>query len=380
MNATKKASKKGVLMPPAVGYSLNVLWTLLRDFKIQSRYWPRFLLMVLINLINWPFRTYERLFINPRYRQLKEGTELIFIVGHWRSGTTHLHNLISQDPQMGYTTTYQSVFPDTLFNRLGYFLFEGFARLLIPGRRAGDNVRLGMQLPQEEEFALGAKTPLCFYYFWMFPKDIRRIYERSIRFKNVSPSLINQWNKDYELLISKALKNTGTSVYLSKNPSHTGRVEHLLKRFPKAKFIFIHRNPVEVYLSTDNFFKNMMPHLQLQQITKEERQQSIIDLYKTIMKDFFDQKALIPEGQYSEISFDNLEQTPLKCVEYIYKALNLEGYDAAKPHFQSFIDKMKSYEKNQHVISQSQMESLLVQLRPSMEAFGYEIPKHIRVV
>jgi len=281
---------------------------------------------------------------------------------------------------MGYTTTYQSVFPDTLFNRLGYFLFEGFARLLIPGKRAGDNVQLGMQLPQEEEFALGAKTPLCFYYFWMFPKDIRSIYERSIRFKNVSPSLINQWNKDYELLISKALKNTGTSVYLSKNPSHTGRVKHLLERFPKAKFIFIHRNPVEVYLSTDNFFKNMMPHLQLQQITKEERQQSIIDLYKTIMKDFFDQKTLIPEGQYSEISFDNLEQTPLKCVEHIYKALNLEGYDAAKPHFQSFIDKMKSYEKNQHVISKSHMESLLVQLRPSMEAFGYEIPKHIQVV
>lgn len=367
-------------MPPAVGYSLNVVWALLRNHKIQVRYWPRFLLMVLINLINWPFRTYERLFINPRYRQLKEGTELIFIVGHWRSGTTHLHNLISQDPQMGYTTTYQSVFPDTLFNRLGYFIFEGFARLLIPGKRAGDNVRLGMQLPQEEEFALGAKTPLCFYYFWMFPKDIRRIYERSIRFKNASPSLINQWNKDYELLISKALKNTGTSIYLSKNPSHTGRVKHLLKRFPKAKFIFIHRNPVEVYLSTDNFFKNMMPHLQLQQITKEERQQSIIDLYKTIMKDFFDQKTLIPEGQYSEISFDNLEQNPLKCVEYIYKALNLEGYDAAKPQFQSFIDKMKSYEKNHHVISQSQMESLLVHLRPSMEAFGYEIPKHIQVV
>ena len=380
MNATKKASKKGVLMPPAVGYSLNVVWALLRNHKIQVRYWPRFLLMVLINLINWPFRTYERLFINPRYRQLKEGTELIFIVGHWRSGTTHLHNLISQDPQMGYTTTYQSVFPDTLFNRLGYFIFEGFARLLIPGKRAGDNVRLGMQLPQEEEFALGAKTPLCFYYFWMFPKDIRRIYERSIRFKNASPSLINQWNKDYELLISKALKNTGTSIYLSKNPSHTGRVKHLLKRFPKAKFIFIHRNPVEVYLSTDNFFKNMMPHLQLQQITKEERQQSIIDLYKTIMKDFFDQKTLIPEGQYSEISFDNLEQNPLKCVEYIYKALNVEGYDAAKPQFQSFIDKMKSYEKNHHVISQSQMESLLVHLRPSMEAFGYEIPKHIQVV
>ena len=104
MKSTQKVSKKGVLMPPAVGYSINVLWFLLRHFKIDLRYGPRFFLTLLINLINWPFRTYERLFINPRYKQLKEGTEIIFIIGHWRSGTTHLHNLMAQDPQMGYTT------------------------------------------------------------------------------------------------------------------------------------------------------------------------------------------------------------------------------------------------------------------------------------
>ncbi|HBH23080.1 MAG TPA: sulfotransferase [Cytophagales bacterium] len=380
MKSTQKVSKKGVLMPPAVGYSINVLWFLLRHFKIDLRYGPRFFLTLLINLINWPFRTYERLFINPRYKQLKEGTEIIFIIGHWRSGTTHLHNLMAQDPQMGYTTTYQSVFPDTLFNRLGYFLFEGFARLLVPGKRAGDNVRLGMQLPQEEEFALGAKTPLCFYYFWMFPKDIRRIYERSIRFKNASSELINQWTQDYELLISKSLKNTGKRVYLSKNPSHTGRIKYLLKSFPKAKFIFIHRNPLEVFLSTDNFFKNMMPHLQLQAISKRERQQSIIDLYMSIMVDFFSQKDLIPEEQYAEVSFENLEKNPLSSIESIYKDLNIEGYSTAKPKFQSYIDQMRSYKKNKHVISKSQMELLLEHLQPTMEALGYEIPEHIQVV
>jgi len=367
-------------MPPAVGYSLHVLWSLLRTYKIQLRYWPRFLLTLLINFINWPFRTYERLFINPRYRQLKKETNIIFIIGHWRSGTTHLHNLMAQDPQMGYTTTYQSVFPDTLFNRIGYALFEGFARLLIPAKRAGDNVRLGMQLPQEEEFALGAKTPLCFYYFWMFPKDIRRIYERSIRFKDASPDLIDQWTNDYKLLISKSLKNTGKRIYLSKNPSHTGRIKHLLRIFPQAKFIFIHRNPLEVYLSTDNFFKNMMPHLQLQCISKEEREKSIINLYKSIMGDFLSQKDLIPGDQYAEVSFQDLEERPLESIETIYKVLNIKGYELAKPKLQSYIDQMKSYKKNKHVLPKPQMESLMEQLKPSMESLGYEIPEHIQVV
>lgn len=380
MKSSIKESKKGVLMPPAVGYELQVLWHLLKNFRVDLRYWPRWILTVLINLINWPFRTYERLFINPKYKTLKDGTDIIFIIGHWRSGTTHLHNLLSQDPQMGYTTTYQSVFPDTLFNRLGYFLFEGFARLLVPGKRAGDNVQLGMQLPQEEEFALGAKTPLSFYYFWMFPKDIRRIYERSIRFNGTDIREVNQWNKDYELLISKSLKNTGRPIYLSKNPSHTGRVKHLSSLFPKAKFIFIHRNPIEVYLSTDNFFKNMMPHLELQSISEEERHKTIMDLHNTIMNDFFNQKNYIPEGQYAEIAFHDLEQQPMISMETIYNILNIGGFETAKPLLQSYVDQMKSYKKNKHVISKTQMGTLLEEFEPTMRAFGYKIPENIQVV
>ncbi|MEZ5084214.1 MAG: hypothetical protein R2750_12330 [Bacteroidales bacterium] len=39
-------------------------------------------------------------------------------------GTTHLHNLLSRDKQMGYCTTYQGVFPDTIFNKIGLFLLK----------------------------------------------------------------------------------------------------------------------------------------------------------------------------------------------------------------------------------------------------------------
>lgn len=35
----------------------------------------------------------------------------VFIIGHWRSGTTFIHNVLSKDPQFGYCSTYQTVFP-----------------------------------------------------------------------------------------------------------------------------------------------------------------------------------------------------------------------------------------------------------------------------
>lgn len=362
-----------------MGYRLEVLWYFLLHFTIAFRYWPRFLLTLLINLINWPFRTYERLFINPRFKASTEAP-VIFIIGHWRSGTTHLHNLLSQDAQMGYTTTYQSVFPDTVFNKVGRFLFEGFSRLLMPGKRAGDNVRLDTKLPQEEEFTLGANTPLSFYYFWMFPKKMAHFYDRSIRFNNCTPKLLSKWNRDYRLLIQKSLANTQSPVYLSKNPSNTGRVKYLLDAFPNARFIHIHRNPIEVYLSTDNFFRNMMPHLQLQRITPQERKEGIIQLYRSIMGDFMEQKPMIPKECLVEVSYGELIAKPIATLESIYNTLSLDGLDRARPRFEAYLERKKGYKKNVHKVSRALVEELSLEFKAISETYDYDIPDTVEII
>jgi len=190
-----KSQKKGFLLPPAVGYSFKVLLYLFGNHLISIRFLPRTIITILINLINWPFRVYEKLFINQKYKGKQLENDPVFIVGHWRSGTTHLHNILCQDPQMAYVSTFQSVFPDTLFNKAGRFIFEGFARILIPGTRKGDNVILGTGLPQEEEFAIGDKTSISFYYFWMFPRSLKKFYDQCIRFKDVDNAKIRAWKK-----------------------------------------------------------------------------------------------------------------------------------------------------------------------------------------
>ncbi len=87
-----------------------------------------------------------------------------------------------QDPNMGFVTTYQSVFPDTLFTKAGRFLFEGFMRIFIPKKRKGDNVKLAADFPQEDEFTMGAYSSVCFYHFWMYPRAMKAFYRKSIAF------------------------------------------------------------------------------------------------------------------------------------------------------------------------------------------------------
>lgn len=375
-----KGQKKGFLLPPAVGYSFKVLFFLFGRHLISLRFLPRTIITLFINLINWPFRVYEKAFINGRFKDKSLDKEPIFILGHWRSGTTHLHNILCQDPQMGYVTTYQSVFPDTLFNKLGRFVFEGFARILIPGTRKGDNVILGTGLPQEEEFALGDKTPISMYYFWMFPRYILQFYQRFVKFVDTEPRAIASWKEDYKLLINKALANTKRERFLSKNPPNTGRIEVLLDMFPNAKFIHIHRNPVEVYLSTRNFFNKMLPHLQLQTIDKDRLDAIIFELYENIMKDYLSQRNKIQTGNLVEISFNELEENPLPSIQRLYEDLNLPGFDESATNFEIYLNSKKSYQKNKHRLTADLVDKIKSEWGFTMEEWSYEVPEHIEII
>lgn len=373
-------NKPGILLPPAVGYSLMILFNLYRNNNISLRYYPRLIVLGLINLINLPFRAYERRFINPRIKKLEITENPIFIVGHWRSGTTYLHNLLSQDPQMGYTTTFQSVFPDTVFNKLGRFIFLNFTKLLIPGRRKGDNVSLNPLYPQEEEFALGAKIPISFYYFWMFPTKIVSYYDSFVRFADIKKNQADDWKSDYKLLIKKALKNTNGKIYLSKNPPNTGRIKILLEMFPNAKFIHIHRNPIEVFLSTCNFYKKMMPPLQLQNIGDDRNDANIIEIYKSIMNDFFYQKKLIPEGNLLEVAYDELEKNPELILKDIYQQFGLKGYNNAKPLFEMYYGSQRQYKKNIHKISNTRLQKIINEWSHTITEYNYKIPENVEII
>ena len=76
----------------------------------------------------------------------------IFILGHWRSGTTFVHNVFAQDSRFGYTTTYQTVFPHYMMSL--QWVLKPLMKIFIPSHRPTDKMELHPDLPQEEEFAL----------------------------------------------------------------------------------------------------------------------------------------------------------------------------------------------------------------------------------
>ena len=150
--------------------------------------------------------------------------------------------------------------------------------------------------------------------------------------------------------------------------------------FPNAKFIHIHRNPIEVFLSTQKFFNKMLPHLQFQTIEKKEIDAAIITLYKNLMGDYLIQKKLIPVGNLFEISFDQLEEDPTAILQELYQKLNLTGFDQAQPKFHEYLKSVDHYKKNKHLIKREQLNTLLTEWEFCMNSLNYTVPKTLNII
>ena len=83
----------------------------LRGNKVEPRHYIKILLTGLSIIIFWPFRVYERFSFRKKLKNYESAQDLIFIIDHWRSGTTHLHSTLCQAESASYLTTYYSVFP-----------------------------------------------------------------------------------------------------------------------------------------------------------------------------------------------------------------------------------------------------------------------------
>lgn len=109
-----------VTKEPLAGDTLSNLLRLLvqNRFKIDFRYMPRMLYAITISSIMAPFRIKEHIMFEKTIKETEIKHDPIFILGHWRSGTTYLHNVLSLDKNLGYFSTFHAMLP-------GVFLGSG---------------------------------------------------------------------------------------------------------------------------------------------------------------------------------------------------------------------------------------------------------------
>lgn len=287
---------------------------------------------------------------DSRYKKLLADKPLdnapVFILGHWRSGTTFVHNVLSCDKHFGYNTTYQTVFPHLMM--WGQPFFKKNMAWLMPDKRPTDNMELAVDLPQEEEFALANMMPYTYYNFWFLPKYMQEYCDKYLLFDDISEEELKTFEEVFTKLIKISLWNTKGTQFLSKNPPHTGRVKELVKMFPNAKFIYLMRNPYTVFESTRSFFTNTIQPLKLENITNEQIEENILSIYAKLYHKYEADKHLIPEGNLIEVKFEDFEADSLGMTKEIYSKLSIPGFAEAEADIEAYLGKKKGYKKNKY--------------------------------
>jgi len=296
----------------------------------------------------------------------------IFILGHWRSGTTHLYNVLSKAEHFAYVSPFATGLPWD-FLLLGRMLRPLLTRQL-PAHRFIDRIPVTPTAPQEDELALANMSDLSFFHGIYFPRQFHDWFARGVFLDGVSAAERRDWEAKLRLLYDKLQMAQPGRRLLIKNPVYTARVAQLRALWPEAKFIHIHRNPYKVFPSMRNFYSALFEEFALQDWSHLDIDEVIFSTYERMMRRMQADTADLPPEQFIEIGFDRLQADPLGEIEGIYRQLELDGFDEAKPAFAAYLKSVAGYQKNVYTRPKETDRAVAARWGDFIERWGYEAP------
>lgn len=352
------------------GCKYPFLKKLLKECTVEKPYRSKLFWTKLASQVTTGVSYIDQLRYNSLSRNLEIEKDPIYILGHWRSGTTLLHNLLCTSQDAVYPTTYQSVFPNNLFFLQG--LIKKIVEFYMPEKRLVDQVKLHVDFPQEEDFALGNEAGFSFYYWFYFPKDYRRFTEEYLRLSTEDPSTRTFYKDGYTRFIKRCLLHLDGDQYIAKNPANMARIPFLLDLFPESRFIYIERNPYEVLRSTFKFHRGFLRTLQLQDMDDDLLWEFIFATYKATYSQYQEDKKLIPPSNLLELKYENVIAAPELTLKTLKRGL-LSDLKSDDVRLKSVLDEHKNHKANTYAFEQDYVDRVNAELGSLIEIQGYRV-------
>jgi omega-hydroxy-beta-dihydromenaquinone-9 sulfotransferase len=317
--------------------------------------------------------TFLRFAQNGLYRDRLRDVRLappVFILGHWRTGTTLLHELLIQDPRHTSPNTYQCF--DPCHPLLTEWIAHRFLNWMLPSKRMMDNMPVGWGRPQEEEFALallGAPSPYATVAFPNHGPPARETFDLD----GLPPKDRERWKRTF-LWFLRMLAVRDDRRFVLKSPPHTCRIPTLLELFPDARFVYLVRNPFDVYASTVNLWKILYRKQALHTPTYAGLEDFVFDTFLHFHHRVEATKGLVPAGRFHELRFEELAADPEREVRGIYERLDLGDYEPARPPIDKYLSEAKSYQRNKWSLGEAERKRIEERWGEVIRHYGYTAP------
>jgi hypothetical protein len=320
------------------------------------------------------FNSLGEVFSEARYRrQLRSPPKTpppLFIIGHWRSGTTLLHELLMLDPAFCCPNTWQCYVP-------GHFLLtEGavsdVVAWMLPKKRPMDDMVAGWDRPQEDEFALvnmGAPSP---YRRMAFPKTSPAV-PVALDVTELDPEALARWKRAMRAFLARlAVRDQRRPVL--KSPPHTARTAVLAEMFPGAKFLHVVRDPFVVFPSTRWLWKSLHEVQGMQVDDGSQADAYVFTTFEKMYAAFDRDRPRLPPDSLHELRYEDLVADPVGRLREAYERLDLGDFSRVEPALEAQVRSMKSYRTNDYRLDPALVEEISRRWRPFMDRYGYAPP------
>ena len=196
----------------------------------------------------------------------------------------------------------------------------------MPAKRPMDNMEVGFDRPQEDEFALcnlGLPSP---YLKWAFPNTDTS--DNALDLADLPDAERRKWVTGFRRFLRRlAFRDPRRTVL--KSPTHTARVGALAAAFPGAQFVHIVRDPRAVFPSTVHTWRQMWSSVAFQEPTFDGIEEYVLSSFERMYRAFERDRPTLSAGQLHEVKYEDLIRDPVGELEKIYIRLGLEGFARA---------------------------------------------------
>jgi omega-hydroxy-beta-dihydromenaquinone-9 sulfotransferase len=358
--------------PLWIGCNLSS-WTRLLIHNHFAVHWSRSHLAVFCtvqSLANSVMGFGQKILFDRRVAKTSIDDPPVFIVGHWRTGTTLLHELLVLDERHTGPTTYECLAPQH------FLLTERCAPLgqfLLSAHRPQDNMDWSFQHPQEDEFMLclqGLPSPYLTIAFPNRPPQYPEYFDLA----DLPPQALESWKETLSRFVQQVYFRRRKRVIL-KNPLHSCRIKVLLELFPEAKFIHIVRDPYVVYPSTIHLWKSVYRAHGLQRPTFTGLEEYVLSNFTHLYRKLEEGRRLVDPSRFYELCYEDLIRDPEGQLRRLYEHLELGGFEKYLPRLRQYFADHADYETNRHELTAQQRATIAERWGEVIDRYGYRRPR-----
>ena len=321
---------------------------------------------------NAPFNTamygLQQLVYGRRIRTTQPVAPPIFILGHWRTGTTFLQELLWHDPRLATPSNYQTYATNHFL--LTESLAQKYLKFLLPKKRPMDNVTLQWNSPQEDEWAritMGLPSP----YLRVAFSNEAPPFADYLDMQGLSSAEIDAWKLGFNHFLQCVTLRTGKRLVF-KSPLNTGRIRVLHEMFPDAKFIHVTRHPFTFFPSTLRMYRSFDFSQSLQKPEEADGLESyVVQCGRRMYESYHAYRPHVPESQIIDVRYDELTGDPIGTMRKVYDHLGLGEIEPALAGFEKYLLPRKNYVTNRHELPQHWQDEIRREWSQYFESFGY---------